>query len=153
MQQGQLPVVVLDEAHLLALPVLQSLRRLLNFAFDTTAPLALLLAGHTERQRKLALRPLEAIRQRVTLAYQIPPLTAAETAQYLEHHLRQVGIARPVFGDTAVAAAYTWSQGLPRRINHWARAALLAACSAQHPIVDEATVAVAEAELQWAGAL
>jgi type II secretory pathway predicted ATPase ExeA len=101
----------------------------------------------------LALRPLKAIRQRVTLAYQVPPLTAAETAQYLVHQLQHVGVDRPVFAETATQAAFTWSQGIPRRINHWARAALMAASAAQRPIVDEATVTVAEAELQWAGAL
>ena len=150
-QQGQLPVVVLDEAHLLAPPVLQALRRLRNFAFDTTAPLVLILAGHTELRRKLALRPLEAVRQRVTLAYHLPPLTAADAAAYVQHPWQQVGITRPVFTDAALQAGYTWSQGVPRRLNHWARAALMAAHGGQHAVVDDAVVAIAEAELQWAG--
>ncbi len=150
-QQGQLPIVVLDEAHLLSPHVLQALRRLRNFAFDTTAPMVLILAGHTELRRKLALRPLEAVRQRVTLAFHLPPLTAADTAAYVRHHLQQVGISRPVFSDAALQAGYTWSQGIPRRLNQWARAALMAAHGGQHSLVDDAVVAIAEAELQWAG--
>ena len=152
-QQGQLPIVVLDEAHLLSLHVLQALRRLRNFAFDTTAPMVLILAGHTELRRKLALRPLEAVRQRVTLAYHLPPLTAADAAAYVRHHLQQVGITRPVFSDAPLQAGYTWSQGIPRRLNQWARAALMAAHGGQHSLVDDAVVAIAEAELQWAGTI
>lgn len=144
-------MVVLDEAHQLAPPVLQALRRLRNFAFDTTAPLVVILAGHTELRRKLALRPLEAVRQRVTLAYHLPPLTAADASAYVQHHLHQVGITRPVFSDAALAAGYTWSQGIPRRLNQWARAALMAAHGGQQSVVDAAVVATAEAELQWAG--
>lgn len=148
-QQGRLPVLVLDEAHWLTPAVLQGLRRVVNFAMDTTAPLALLLVGHTELRRKLALQPLEALRDRVTMAFHLPPFTAAETADYLQHQLRHVGIDRPVFTETALHAAQDWAQGRPRRINTWARACLLAAFVAQQPIVDDGVVATAQAELQW----
>lgn len=150
-QQGRLPIVTVDEAHFLTPHVLQELRVLLNFQMDSTAPLALILAGHTELRHKLLLRPLDAIRQRVTVAYHLPPLTAAETPQYLSHHLRMVGVDRPVFTESAAAAAYDWSQGLPRRLNHWARACLMAAAADRRTLVDDGVVAVAEAELQWAG--
>jgi len=149
-QQGRRPVLVLDEAHWLTVPLFNTLRRLLNFAMDTTAPFALILAGHTELRQKLALRPLEAMRQRVTLAYHLRPFTRDETAAYLQHHLQHVGVERPVFTDAAVAAGHEWAQGLPRRLNRWAQACLLAAFGAQQPLVDERMVAVAQAELQWA---
>lgn len=148
-QQGRLPVLVLDESHWLTPAVLQSLRTLLNFAMDTTAPLALILVGHTELRRKLALQPLEAFRERVTMAFHLPPFSATETADYLTYQLQQVGIERPVFTDAAVKAAHDWAQGRPRRLNAWARACLLAAYVAQQTIIDDAVVATAQAELQW----
>lgn len=148
-QQGRLPIVIIDEAHWLAPAVLQSMRSLLNFAMDTTAPLTLVLVGHTELRRKLALQPLEAFRDRVTMAFHLPPLTAAETAHYLAHQLAQVGIERPVFTEAAAKAAHEWSQGRPRRINAWARACLLAAFVAQQTVIDDAMVVTAQAELQW----
>ena len=150
-QQGRLPILTIDEAHFLSPHVLQELRVLLNFQMDSTAPLALILTGHTELRRKLLLRPLDAIRQRVTLAYQLPPLTPAETAGYIDHHLRGVGVERPVFTEAALKAAHDWSQGVPRRINHWARACLMAAVAEGQTLVDDGVVAIAEAELQWAG--
>jgi type II secretory pathway predicted ATPase ExeA len=149
-QQGRRPVLVLDEAHWLTVPLFNTLRRLLNFAMDTTAPFALILAGHTELRQKLALRPLEAMRQRVTLAYHLRPLTREETAADLQHQLKQVGVEHPVFTEAAMAAGHDWAQGLPRRLNRWAQACLLAAYGAQQPLVDERILAVAQAELQWA---
>jgi general secretion pathway protein A len=150
-QQGRLPVLALDEAHLLTPRLLQELRFLLNFALDTTAPLAVVLAGHTELRQKLAWRPLEAIRQRVTLAYQLPPFTAEQTARYVQHHLQSVGIDHPVFTDSALQAGHDWSQGIARRLNTWARTCLLAAYATQSPLVDDTVVATAIHELQWAG--
>jgi type II secretory pathway predicted ATPase ExeA len=76
-----------------------------------------------------------------------------DTTHYLEQQLHQVGIERPVFADAAMARGYTWSQGIPRRINHWARATLLAAYATPTLIIDEAIVTMAEAEWQWAGAV
>lgn len=148
-QQGRLPVLVLDESHWLSPAVLQALRALMNFAMDTTAPLALILVGHTELRRKLALQPLEALRERVTMAYHLSPLTATDTVDYVTHQLSQVGIDRPLFTDASLQAAQAWSQGRPRRLNAWARACLLAAFVAQQTVIDEAIVATAQAELQW----
>jgi type II secretory pathway predicted ATPase ExeA len=150
-QQGRVPILAVDEAHLLTPRLLQELRFLLNYALDSTAPLVLLLCGHTELRQKLALRPLEAIRQRVTVAYQLPPLTAVETAAYCQHQLQHVGVDRPLFTDSALQAGFDWSRGIPRRVNTWARACLLAAYGAQQPLVDDGIAATAAEELQWAG--
>lgn len=149
-QQGRRPVLVFDEAHWLTVPLFNTLRRLLNFAWDTTAPFALVLVGHTELRHKLALRPLEAMRQRVTMAYHLRSLTREESAAYLQHHLQHAGITHPVFTDAALTAGHDWAQGIPRRLNRWAQACLLAAYSAQQPLVDDHMVAIATAELEWA---
>jgi type II secretory pathway predicted ATPase ExeA len=149
-QPGRRPVVVWDEAHWLTVPLFNTLRRLLNFPRDTPAPFALMLAGHTAWRQKLALRPLEAMRQRVTLADHLRPLTREESAAYLQHPWQHVGITRPVFTEAALAAGHDWAQGIPRRLNRWAPACLLAAYSAQQPLVDDHRVAIATVELDWA---
>ena len=150
-QQGRQPVLAVDEAHLLPPRLLQELRFLLNYHLDSTAPVALILCGHTELRHKLALRPLEAIRQRVTVAYHLPPLTAAEAGPYVAHQLQQVGVDRPIFTDAALQTGWDWSHGIPRRLNTWARACLMAAYAGQLTLVDAAVAATAATELQWAG--
>ena len=149
-QQGRQPVLALDEAHLLPPRLLQELRFLLNYQLDSTAPVALVLCGHTAWRHKLALRPLDAIRQRVTVAYPLPPLTATEAGPYVPHQLAQVGVDRPVFTDHALQTGWEWSRGLPRRLNTWARACLMAAYAAQATLVDDAVTTTAASELQWA---
>ena len=150
-QQGRQPVLAVDEAHLLPPRLLQELRFLLNYQLDSTAPVALILCGHTELRHKLALRPLDAIRQRVTVAYHLAPLTAAEVGPYVTHQLQQVGVDRPVFTDPALQTGGEWSRGLPRRLNTWARACLMAAYAAQTTLVDDTVATTAATELQWAG--
>ncbi|MCY0898069.1 MAG: hypothetical protein OWU33_03905 [Firmicutes bacterium] len=79
------------------------------------------------------LRPLQTMRQRVTLASHLRALTREKSVAYRRHPWQQVGITRPVFTNTAVAAGHDWSQGTPRRHNRWAQACLLAAYSTQQP--------------------
>jgi len=107
--------------------------------------------GHTELRQKLAWRPLEAIRQRVTLADQLPSFTAEQTARDVQHHLQSVGIDHPVFTDSALQAGHDGSQGIARRLNTWARTCLLAAYAAPSPLVDDTVVATAIHARQWAG--
>lgn len=112
--------------------------------------MALIFCGHTELRHKLALRPLEAIRQRVTAAYHLLALTAADTARYLTRQLAQVGVTRPVFTDAAIQTGFEWSRGVLRRVNTWARVCLMAVYAGQQTLVDDAVTAHTTTELQWA---
>ncbi len=65
----------------------------------------------------LTFRPLDAGRQRVTLACHLALLTAAEVGPDVTHQLHQVGVDRPVFTDHALQTGGERSRGLPRRLN------------------------------------
>ncbi|MEW6523623.1 MAG: AAA family ATPase [Bacillota bacterium] len=54
-QQGQLPVLMVDDAHLLGESTLQELRLLTSFRVDSASPLALLLVGHHTLRDRLRL--------------------------------------------------------------------------------------------------
>ena len=101
-QPGRQPVLAVDEAHLLSPRLLQELRFLLSYHLDSTALVALVLCGHTAWPHTLALRPLDAMRQRETVADHLPPLTAAEAGPCVTHLLLPVGVDRPVFTDHAL---------------------------------------------------
>lgn len=98
----------------LTVPLFNTLRRLLNFAMEHHDAVCADSGRHTELRQKLALRLLEAMRQRVTLAYHLRPFTRDETAAYLQHHLQLVGIDRPVFTEAVVATGHEWAHGLQR---------------------------------------
>ena len=108
--RGQ-PVLVLGEAHLLRPRLLHELRLFLNYQLDSMAPVALVLCGHAEPRHKLAVRPLDAIRQRVRVTDHPPPLTAAEAGSCVTPHLAKVGVERPVFTDHALQTGREGSRG------------------------------------------
>lgn len=137
---GRQPVIVVDEAHLLKREMLEEVRFLLNFDVDSRAPLALLLAGQPELRTTLKLECFAAIAQRVSLRAHLPPLTPAESAQYLQHHLAQAGAAGPLFTEPALRVLHAFTGGLPRQLNNVAAACLLAAYGQGRQLIDDALV-------------
>jgi type II secretory pathway predicted ATPase ExeA len=116
-QEGQIPVLVIDEAHSLSPSVLEELRMLTNFEMDAYPVFSLILSGHPELSRTLARRGNEALAQRLTLRYHLIGLDREETKAYVAHHIKLAGVVRPIFTEDAVAHLFQFSQGIPRRIN------------------------------------
>jgi len=94
-EQGKTPVVVIDDAHLLAEATLQELRLLTNFDMDSACPMVLILVGHTLLRDRLRLSCYDHITQRLTVRYHMRGLTAPETREYIAHHLKPQGVPRP----------------------------------------------------------
>ncbi|WP_372700105.1 ExeA family protein [Arthrobacter sp. JSM 101049] len=135
-ERSRLPVVVIDEAHLLANSDLESLRMLTNSALDTGSHFALLLIGQPTLRRRLKLAVLAALDQRISTRYAITGMDLAETDAYIRHHLKFVGRSDTLFSDDAVAAIHQGSRGYPRSVNNLAVAALIATYAAGKAIVD-----------------
>ena len=85
-------VCVLDEAHLLGKEMLEELRFLLNYKFDSESPMSLVLVGQTELwDQKLRLQAYAAIRQRIDMNIVLGRLDRAETGKYIAAHLAYSG--------------------------------------------------------------
>lgn len=77
-------VFVLDEAHLLGKETLEEFRFLLNYRFDSSSPMSLILVGQTELwDQKLRLQSYAAIRQRIDMNIVLNRLDRAETGKYM----------------------------------------------------------------------
>jgi type II secretory pathway predicted ATPase ExeA len=135
---GKQPVIVIDEAHLLGREMLEEVRFLLNFDVDSRAPLALILAGQTELRVTLKLECFAAIAQRIHLRAHLPSLTPEESANYIKHHLEQVGAKGPLFTEPAVRIIHAFSGGIPRQLNNVCAACLLYAYGQQRQLIDDA---------------
>jgi len=142
------PLIVIDEAHLLAPAMLEEVRFLTNFHMDSASPMALCLVGQPELRSKLRLRAFEAISQRVTLRFHLVGLPEAETKAYIGHHLKVAGVGHPLFSDEAVHLIHQFTKGIPRRINNVATGCLLAGFVEQKNLIDESTVKKALGEFQ-----
>lgn len=139
-QKGIKTVVVIDEGHELAVPMISELRFALNHQADSYSPLGIVLLGQPHLRDVLQLQVLECIRQRITVCYQVPPLALDEVGQYIFHHLKLAGVARQIFTDEAIHLVAQFSKGIPRRINNICRNSLIAAMAADSSIVDENAV-------------
>jgi type II secretory pathway predicted ATPase ExeA len=64
-------------------------------------------------------------------------MNTEETSQYVSRHMSNAGSAREIFTEPALGVMYEYSHGLPRKINHVATAALMAAASQKKNIIDD----------------
>jgi type II secretory pathway predicted ATPase ExeA len=134
---GVTPVLLCDEAQLAPVSVLDEIRLLTITAMDSRCPLAIVLSGHGSLRRRLALESLLPLAQRMTVATTLSGLSAAQTAEYIQHQLTWAGASRPLFTREVIELIAHYSRGIPRQINRLATAALLAAYAVQQPLVEE----------------
>ena len=78
-ERGRAVVLVLDEAHLLSVDVLEELRLLTNADMDSRSPFACLLVGQPTLRRRIKFGTFAALDQRIALRYAMTGMTAAET--------------------------------------------------------------------------
>lgn len=146
-QRGCHPLVVVDEAQLLSHRLLHELRFWLNADMDAATPFTLILIGQSELRHLLQLKGFEAFDQRIQVRYHIQPFDLAESATYIKHHLRAVGIERCPFSDTFISAAHQFSHGIARQLNRVCLNGLLLGFAERKTILDEADAKRAILEL------
>lgn len=146
-ERGRAVILAVDEAHLLSSDQLEQLRLLTNSEMDSVAPFAGLLLGQPTLRRRIKLGAFAALDQRIMLRYAMPGMTAAETRDYLSHHLKLVGRSDQLFSDDAAALIHQTSRGLPRAVNNLALQALVATYATNKTIVDESAARAAVTEV------
>ena len=148
-QHGLIPVLIVDEAHLLGRDMLEEIRFVLNLSMDSVSPMALILTGQAELWEKLKLQDYTAIRQRVDIRCQVHKLDRASATAYVKSHLSFVGCENDIFSDSALDEIYKFAGGLPRMINKACSAALIYGAQCQNNIIDERSIKlVIESELE-----
>ena len=145
-ERGRVPVLLIDEGHLLGHDALEGIRLLTNHELDTESPFATVLLGQPTLATKMQLGTLAALEQRITVRRHMTGMTSEETAGYIRHHLQLVGRADPLFTEDAINLIHTSGRGKPRNINRLAISALIAACTAGKNLVDEASARSAVTE-------
>ena len=131
-------VCVLDEAHLLKKETLEEIRFALNYRFDSMNPLALVLVGQPELWfEKLKLRQYAAVRQRIDMYCSLPPLSRAETGEYVRSRLEYAGNANEIFTDGALDVIFKSTSGIMREINHLCSNCLIYACQQKKHLIDD----------------
>src|SRR6516225_4369308 len=111
-------LLIVDEAQNLSFEALEELRMLSNIVIDRTMALQSFLLGQPQFRATLGSPRLDQLRQRVTAAYHLGPLSEAETRAYIEHRLRRADWkGDPEFTDDCFPLIYRHTGGVPRQIN------------------------------------
>lgn len=110
-------LVIIDEAQLISSDmVFEELRLLLNFQLNDKFMVTLLLVGQPElREKVLAIPQLE---QRMFIKYHLHTFDLENTQKYIHHRLKLAGTKKELFTEDAVQEIYSYSFGVPRRINN-----------------------------------
>lgn len=145
---GIIPVLIIDEAHLIPdRDAFEEIRLLTNFQLDDTNLLCLILVGQTDLLRRFEHKTYFALKQRIGLFYHLGPISIEEIKSYVEHRLNIGGRQETLFTDDAMNALYSYSGGVPRLINSLATASLLSGIEKESSIINSVLVAEAAKEL------
>jgi general secretion pathway protein A len=145
---GARALLIIDEAQNLPLQVLEQIRILSNLETDKEKLLQIVLVGQPNLKGQLRSQELRQLDQRVSIKYELQPLTPEETGAYVMHRLAIAGGGAVVsFAPNALARIHRSTGGIPRLINLVCDRALLAAYSARTNRVLPAHVRHAAAAL------
>ena len=148
-RQGRRVVLVIDEAQNLNPTVLETIRLLTDFETPSRKLLQIVLAGQQQLEQKLAHPDLAQLRQRMSSVSRLAPLDQEEIDLYIAHRLRVAGHeGSPLFTAGARSLIAARSGGIPRVINNLCFSGLSIACAKRTPVVDEAIVREAAADLE-----
>lgn len=123
--QGKRVLLIIDECQLLNPSLLDEIRLFSNFEKKGSTLINILFVGQLEFNDILLHPESRAIRQRIAVNYNIPPLSAKETEKYIEYRLGVAGTDRKIFKASAIREIFHFSKGYPRLINIIADRALL----------------------------
>ncbi|MCF6177661.1 MAG: AAA family ATPase [Victivallaceae bacterium] len=130
------PILILDEVQKISHQTLETIRLMTNFNFEDKNLFSVIMAGNDEFLQQLKLRINEPIRQRITIFSRLTALSRADTAKYIDHHLKTAGAHQQIIDSQATTLVYDFTSGIPRLINSLMFAALNIAAEANSPIIE-----------------
>jgi len=146
-QQKIVVVLIIDEAHLLKPDILDEIRLIHNSDYDSADYLATALIGQPPLKKMITYNKFLPLRQRISVAYHLNPLSKNDSYNYFNH---QLDLAKPnvkIFMDNAIETIVTAAKGIPRIINTIALKAMTIAADKKMTTVDQECVMLVLAEL------
>jgi general secretion pathway protein A len=139
-------LLIIDEAQNLPLQVLEQIRILSNLETEKEKLLQIVLVGQLNLKDLLRKPELRQLDQRVSIRYDLKPLSEEETFAYIQHRLSVAGGGAAVsFAPRSLRRIHRYTAGIPRLINLLCDRALLSGYSAHtNKIVPENVDSAAE---------
>lgn len=110
-------LLIIDEAQRLNDELLEEIRLLSNIELYNKKLINIFFVGQYEFNDILMRERNRAVRQRITVRYNIDPLTESETGELIMSRLETAGAKGKIFSTSAIHEIYSFSSGYPRLIN------------------------------------
>ncbi len=147
--EGRRVLLCLDESQAIPLETLESLRLLSNLETERRKLMQVVLFGQPELNIRLDNPSIRQLKQRVSFACQLSPLSLSEVEFYISHRLAVAGYRGPrLFPHKVVKQIYRASKGIPRLVNILAHKSLMAAFGEGARVVAERHVRMAVADTE-----
>jgi general secretion pathway protein A len=141
---GKNAVLLIDEAQNLSHGVLEQIRMISNLETETEKLIQIVLIGQQELNSTLTLPALRQLNERITVRYDLKPLSPSEVREYIQHRLMVAqGPGSLKFTKGAFNLIYKFSEGIPRRINALCDRSLLIAYTKNTSKIDRKIVKLA----------
>jgi len=141
-------LIIIDEAQRLNHELLEQIRLLSNIELHNRKLINIFFVGQSEFNQLLMDDRNRAVRQRISVNYQLEALSKPETEQYIHHRLKLAGATEEIFRPGAVCRIFNFSRGYPRLINIICDLALLTGYSAGLKQIDAGLIKECEKELK-----
>jgi general secretion pathway protein A len=147
-RQGKQALLIIDECQHLDQNMLEEIRLLSNIEKAETKLINIFFVGQSEFNDIILRRQNRAMRQRVTINYNISALSEKETDEYIRFRLDIAGAVDTIFTPRAIEEVYNFSNGYPRLINIICDQSLLTGFVKERRHIDEQIVAECANELK-----
>lgn len=126
-KEGKSVVLIIDEAQALPFESLEALRLFSNLETEHKKLVQVVLFAQSELDDRLAKPELRQLRQRISFAYKLKPLSNEEVSLYVDRRLLKAGYSQPnhLFNAAAIRLLAKASRGIPRLVNILCHKALM----------------------------
>lgn len=129
-------LLAVDEAQYLSQPILNDIKMLMNYGYDSLNCFTLILCGESHLNHIMRKPVNEALRQRITVHYEFSGLSDAEVPEYIRHKIRSAGGSSAIIDDAAMASVHATSEGNPRIIDSIMTDALMIGAQQEKKTID-----------------
>jgi general secretion pathway protein A len=141
-KKGKETVIVIDEAQLLSIELLEFIRILSNMETEKEKILRIILFAQPELVEKLKEPSLRHLAQRITVTYKLKPFSERDVRHYIAYRLIKAGSKGiPNFKKGAARLIFKAAHGYPRLINILCDRCMLSIYAKSKNIVDKQVVA------------
>jgi general secretion pathway protein A len=151
-EKGERVLLIVDEAHVLPVDLLEEIRLLSNLEEKGQDVLSIFLVGQPELNERMSDDRLLPLRQRIGIRFHLNRFDLEETRQYIHFRLRTAGARHlNIFSGEAIALIHEASQGTPRLINIIGDHALLTGFAENKPVIGADLVRESIDDLHFPG--